>query len=291
GRDTAGDHPCIRDNSDIALQCIPILTEERAEIPAADFFFSFDHEMQIRRQLAMFLDRFLNSENVRKNLAFVVRRAACKDVVILQDGLERRRIPKLQWIRRLHIVMSVDQNCAASGLMFVARPDDRVPLRGNELRLQPDTRELFNEPICTLLQLFFVLVISRNAWETQKRIKLFEIIVAHGHKSKPGLPQASTNQPARTNCGRALRLPGATLASGALALQRQYSRVCPFGTRNELAHEIYHRRESEHDSGHRKFPSRGVRENPKDRDDRQSGHNFHAWEIEGLAIRSDIALH
>src|SRR5438067_9435887 len=96
--------------------------------------------------------------------------------------------------------MPIDQNCPASGLVFVARPDDRVSLCGNKIRLQPDARKFFHEPICTLLQLFFVLVISRNAWETQKRIKLFEVIVAHGHKSKPGLPQASTNQPARTNC-------------------------------------------------------------------------------------------
>src|SRR5436190_4648095 len=102
--------------------------------------------------------------------------------------------------------MPVDQNCPASGLMFIARPDDWMPVGGNELCLKPDTCELVHEPIRTLLQLFFVLVISRNAWETQKRIKLFEVIVAHGHKSKPGLPQASTNQPGRSNC-RAVASP------------------------------------------------------------------------------------
>jgi len=46
--------------------------------------------MQIYRQLTMLFDRFLNSENVRKDLTFVVRRSAGKHVAVLQDRLERR---------------------------------------------------------------------------------------------------------------------------------------------------------------------------------------------------------
>jgi hypothetical protein len=64
--------------------------------------------------------------------------------------------------------MSVDQNCAASGLMFVARPDDRVPFRGNELRRQTDAREFIYEPSRAFLQLLLVLVVSRNTWKTQE---------------------------------------------------------------------------------------------------------------------------
>src|SRR6516164_8428935 len=78
--------------------------------------------------------------------------------------------------------MPVDQNCPASGLMFVTRPDDRVPFRRNKLRLQPDARELLHEPICTLLQLFFVLVISRDTWKSQEGIELLKIILTHGDK-------------------------------------------------------------------------------------------------------------
>ena len=46
--------------------------------------------MQIHRQITMLLDRFLNSENVRKDLALVVRRAPREHVAVLQDRLERR---------------------------------------------------------------------------------------------------------------------------------------------------------------------------------------------------------
>src|SRR5438876_12015160 len=138
--------------------------------------------MQVYRQVAALFDRLLNADDVREDLTLVVRCAARKHVPILQDRLEPPRVPELKQIGRLHIVMPVDQNCATSGLMLVVRPDDWVPLRGNELRLHPDARKFFHEPICTLLQLFFVLVISRNTWKSQKRIELLKINVAHGEK-------------------------------------------------------------------------------------------------------------
>jgi hypothetical protein len=59
--------------------------------------------------------------------------------------------------------MSVDQNSAAAGLMFVARPDNRMTLGWHELGFQADAREFLHKPVCALLQFFFVLVIGRNA--------------------------------------------------------------------------------------------------------------------------------
>ena len=133
----------------------------------------------------MLLDRFLNSENVRKDLALVVRRPSRKHVAVLQDGLERRRIPKFQRIRRLHIVMAVNQNCRTTGPVFIAGPDDGMTFRRYKLRLQTDPVELVHQPVCTLDQLFLVLVVSRDAWKPQERIILLEIIVAHGARVNP----------------------------------------------------------------------------------------------------------
>src|SRR6266567_2270428 len=78
--------------------------------------------------------------------------------------------------------MSVDQNGAAPGLMFVARPDDGMPSRRNKLCLQTNASKSFHEPVRAFGQPLGVLVIRRNAWEPQERIKIFKIIVAHGHK-------------------------------------------------------------------------------------------------------------
>ena len=62
-----------------------VLREKLPQIAAADFFLAFDHEMQIDREIAMFFERLLNAENVRKNLSFVVGGAARKNVTILSE--------------------------------------------------------------------------------------------------------------------------------------------------------------------------------------------------------------
>src|SRR6266576_4906342 len=78
--------------------------------------------------------------------------------------------------------MTINQYGPAPGLMFIARPYNRMTFRWYKLRLQTDLVELVHQPVCTLDQLFFVLVISRDARKPQERIILLEIIVAHGEK-------------------------------------------------------------------------------------------------------------
>src|SRR5207302_5144579 len=155
------------------------------------------------------------------DLALIVRCASGKNIAVLQNRLERRRIPQLQGIGRLHVIMSVDQYCAASGLMFVSRPNNWVAFRGYELRLQADAVQLLHQPVCALAQLLLVLIIGRNTWKPQERIILFEIIVAHGQKSKPGLLQTSTTQRTPSNCRVGASPARAKLAGGALALQQR----------------------------------------------------------------------
>src|SRR2546423_12878202 len=78
--------------------------------------------------------------------------------------------------------MAIDQNCRTPGSVFIARPYNGMTFRGYKLRLQTDPVELVHQPVCTLDQLFLILVVSRNARKPQKRIVLLEIIVAHGGK-------------------------------------------------------------------------------------------------------------
>src|SRR6476661_4837958 len=78
--------------------------------------------------------------------------------------------------------MPVDQNVATARLMFVARPDDGMPARRNKLCLQTNAGESFHEPVRAFGQPFCILVVSRNTWKAQERIKIFEVIFTHGHK-------------------------------------------------------------------------------------------------------------
>src|SRR5512132_3468363 len=78
--------------------------------------------------------------------------------------------------------MAINQHRPTPGLMFIAGPHNGMTFRGYKLRLQTDSVELVHQPVCTLDQLFFMLVISRDAWKPQERIILLEIIIAHGGK-------------------------------------------------------------------------------------------------------------
>ena len=128
-----------------------------------------------------FFDRLLNAENVRKNLPFVVGRAARKNVAVLQHRIERRRIPQLERIGRLHVVMPVNQNRAATFSMLIARPNDRMTRSRNQFRLQSDAAQFLNQPMRAFGELFRIIVVRGNARESQKRIEIFKMTGAHPH--------------------------------------------------------------------------------------------------------------
>src|ERR1041385_3963453 len=175
-----GDHSGVGDNHDVAPQGVAIFLQKFPKILTADLLFAFDNKIDVYRQIAALLDRFLNTKNVGENLAFVIRRAARKNISVFQNRLERRRIPKLKRIGRLHVVVPVNQNRRTPLSMLVARPNDRVARGCNQLRLQADTGQLFNQPVRAFAYSFRIIVVRGNAWKPQKRIEILEMTGAHG---------------------------------------------------------------------------------------------------------------
>ena len=207
----ARDHTGIGNYCHVAFQRVVIVTEKIAEVCAADFFFALDHKMHVHRQFALLLDRLLKAENVRKDLAFVVRCTTRKNVAILQNRLKRRRIPKLQRIWRLHIVMSVDQNGSPPGPMLIARPNDRMTRRGNQLCLQTNTREFLHEPMRTFGQSFGVLAVGRDTWKPQERIQIFKVTWTHAVNVRPTFRHLPLNCVTQIEMGLFPALPCASV--------------------------------------------------------------------------------
>src|SRR5438045_8303685 len=84
------DHAGIGYNHHIAFELRLPRLQERRKIATADFFLTLNHEVEIYWQLATSLHRFLHSQYVGQNLAFVVRRATREHVAVLQHGLKWR---------------------------------------------------------------------------------------------------------------------------------------------------------------------------------------------------------
>ena len=85
-------------------------SQESRQSCAARFLFAFDQEFDLDRQVAFGLQVRFDSKHVSDHLAFVIRCPASVDFAIAHAGLKRRRLPQLVGIRRLDIVVPVNQN-------------------------------------------------------------------------------------------------------------------------------------------------------------------------------------
>src|ERR1700730_14599977 len=75
--------------------------------------------------------------------------------------------------------------------MFVACPNHRMPGGGNKLDLQPDRRQLFHQPLRTFVYVLRIMIVRGNTGKSQKRIKIFEIVVAHARSlTKKSFPRS-----------------------------------------------------------------------------------------------------
>ena len=97
----------------------------------AYFLFALDQILQLHRQAANRFHPGLGAVDVREHLAFVVRRAAGHDIAVAKRRLEGRRIPFLQRLWWLHVVMAVYQHRWGTLDWRRFRIDDRVPIGGN----------------------------------------------------------------------------------------------------------------------------------------------------------------
>jgi hypothetical protein len=69
---------------------VDVLLDKGVQVGAADFFLSFDQELEIDRRRALGPEKGLGCRQVRIMLALVVAGAACVQTIVAQGGLKRR---------------------------------------------------------------------------------------------------------------------------------------------------------------------------------------------------------
>src|ERR1700730_3966723 len=103
-----------------------------------------------------------------KDLTFVIGRASSNKATIANHRFKWRSLPKLQGIRRLDIVMSVNENCFPISLVIISSQNDRITVGGKFLGIEACLLEALEKPICTRFNLGFKLRISRHGWKAKK---------------------------------------------------------------------------------------------------------------------------
>jgi hypothetical protein len=71
-----------------------------------------------------------------KDLTFVIGRASSNKAPIANHRFKWRSLPKFQGIRRLDIVMSVNENCFPAGLVIISSQNDRITPGGKFLGIE-----------------------------------------------------------------------------------------------------------------------------------------------------------
>ena len=109
-RHPAIEHRRIRDDDDIRLELVLVLFDEGVEVRRADLFLAFENDLDVHGKPAVLLQVRFDGLEVHEHLALVVGGAARVDLAVAHRRLERRRLPEIERIDRLYIVMPVEED-------------------------------------------------------------------------------------------------------------------------------------------------------------------------------------
>lgn len=120
--------------------------EERFEVGAADFFFAFEEEGEVEGEVAVFGEGGGDAGDVGEELAFIVGAAAGVDSAVFDARFEGRGDPLVERVDGLDVVVAVDEERGAAGLVLIFGDEDRVASGGVEDRGETHADELGLEP-------------------------------------------------------------------------------------------------------------------------------------------------
>src|SRR6185295_13962674 len=83
--------------------------QERLEIAAPDLLFTLEEELHVEWERTSRREERLSDFDRDEHRSLVVRDAARIEAAVADLRLERRALPPLEWIGRLHVVVPVDQ--------------------------------------------------------------------------------------------------------------------------------------------------------------------------------------
>ena len=131
-----------------AFSSVLVGGDEVVEVRAADFLLALEHHLDVDRQRARLRQRRLDGLEVHEDLALVVGRPARVDRALADGGLEGRRLPQVQRIDRLHVVVPVEQHRRRAGRAEPLAVHDRMSGRLVERDVvQADALQFVDAPL------------------------------------------------------------------------------------------------------------------------------------------------
>jgi hypothetical protein len=174
-----GDHRGVADHDVIGFEPVAVRSDKLFEVDAGDLLFAFGDHFDVQRQLAGGTEQRVYRLPVQCDLPFIVGRSTSQQLTVLPDGFEWRRLPQLQGIDRLDIIVAVEKNRRLARRPQPVGNDHRVSGRVDDLGiLQPDPLVLLGEVAGGAAHVAGVFRLARNARDTEKVLELAQALLA-----------------------------------------------------------------------------------------------------------------
>ena len=172
-------HVRVADDGQVGLQQVGPAGDELLHRQAAHLLVALEEEAQVERQPIGSCQPGLRRLEVHEELALVVARAAGVDPVVLVARLERRSDPLVQRVRRLDVVVAIDEHGGRvrAGVQPVAG-DDRVAARLVQLRVvDPDPGQLVGHPLRGAAHVVPAVGIGADRLDAQELVQAAHVLV------------------------------------------------------------------------------------------------------------------
>ena len=140
----------------------------------SDLLLSFDQENDIDREIPCFLKRFTKPEKMGEDLSLIIRGPPCRDHSILNRRLKGRRVPEIEGIGGLNVVVSVNENCFSIRFKGSTGKNHGMSLCGMDRGTESGGLKPFVKPLGALLNLRLISGVSGDTLKTKKREKLID---------------------------------------------------------------------------------------------------------------------
>lgn len=179
GGETGGEHFGIADDGGVGGEFFDVGGDVGFDVLAAGFFFAFNEDFDVAGEASVALDQPAEGGEEDERLTFVIAGAAGVDVVVLDDGFKGRRVPEVEGVDGLDVVVAVEEERGLAGGEEGLGVDEGVAAGGfDELDVGED-REFSGDPFGGAMDVDGVGGVGGDAGDAQE----FDQLVEWGHVS------------------------------------------------------------------------------------------------------------
>src|SRR6266702_6861109 len=106
----------IADDDEVGFEFVPVFLDKCRHLRAPDLFFALEQDFDVAGQAAAARQQGLDGQELRKVLAFVVAHTPGVKPSVAHSRLEGWRNPFFQWLGRLHIVVTIQEDSGRTRL-------------------------------------------------------------------------------------------------------------------------------------------------------------------------------